>query len=49
MGQRIDNLELVKITKDKVVYKCGSDIITVPMTQQAQEILRYYNKLPAND
>jgi len=45
----MENIKLIKIVKDRVIYRVGNDIINVPLTPQAKEILRYYQKLPAND
>lgn len=50
MGGILDNIKIVKITSNRVIYKCGRDIINAPLTEQAKEILRWYNKnIPAND
>ena len=50
MVERNDNIKIVKITQDRVIYKCGREIINAPLTEQAKQVLKWYSKnIPAND
>jgi len=50
MGGILDNIKIVKITSDRVIYKCGREIINAPLTEQAKQVLKWYSKnIPAND
>lgn len=41
-------MELVKIYNNTVVFKSNNSIITEEISDEAIQILNYYNRIPAN-
>ena len=41
-------MEFVKIVNNTAIYKTKKRIISKPISQEAKQILDYYNRIPAN-